>query len=65
MANDKQISLRLPQEFFDRAEGLVDVIQDEPEYRYVPRLGTSFVLRLAIERGLDALEDEYDSSDDR
>ena len=59
MQNDQQISIRLPQEFLDRAEGLVDALQDEPEYRYVPRLGQSFVLRLAMERGLDSLESEF------
>ena len=59
MQNDQQISIRLPQDFLDRAEGLVEALKDEPEYRYVPRLGQSFVLRLAMERGLEQLEAEY------
>ena len=59
MQNDQQISIRLPQDFLDRAEGLVEALIDEPEYRYVPRLGQSFVLRLAMERGLEQLEAEY------
>ena len=59
MANEKQISIRLPEELFERAKDLVDVIKEEPAYRYVPRIGTSFVLRLAIERGLAELEGEY------
>ncbi len=59
MANEKQISIRLPEEILDRAKELVDVIQDDPAYKYVPRVGTSFVLRLAMERGLEQLEGEY------
>ena len=64
MANEKQISIRLPEEFLTRATELIDVIKDEPEYRYVPRLGVSFALRLAIEKGLAELEGEYFEDDD-
>ena len=59
MANEKQISIRLPEEMLDRAKELVDVIQDDPAYKYVPRVGVSFVLRLAMEKGLAELESEY------
>lgn len=64
MANERQISIRLPQEIIDRAEGLVEAITDESAYRYVPRVGLSFVLRLAMEQGLDSLEAEYLEDDE-
>ncbi len=63
MANDKLMSIRLPQDFVDRAEALVESLQQDPTYRYVSRLGTSFVLRLAIEHGLDQLEAEREDKD--
>ncbi len=65
MPNDKLMSLRLPQDFVDRAEALVESLHQEPEFKYVPRLGTSFVLRLAIERGLEHLEVEHFEGDEK
>lgn len=54
--SNAQISLRLPQSYLDRADQLASWMVEQPEYRFVPRLSQSFVLKLAIERGLEALE---------
>ena len=61
MINDRQTSLRLPTDLLDRAEALVAAVKADPQYRYVPRMGSAFVLRLAIEAGLDALEARYEA----
>lgn len=57
--SDKQVSIRLPQDFVKRAEKLAKTLKDAPEYRYVPRVGLSFVLKLAIEKGLGDLEEQH------
>lgn len=53
--NDEQIALRLPQEWLTRADALRDVIAK-------PGVGVtrSDVLRAALARGLQALEEERD-----
>jgi len=50
-------SLRLPADVLERAEALVDRLRDATSGLRVNR---SQVLVLALERGLDALEREYD-----
>ena len=57
MSNEKQVSLRLPVDVLDRAEGLVDRLASLPAFRAF-RVERATVLRLAVLRGLDELERE-------
>jgi hypothetical protein len=57
MANDKQTAIRLPQNAVDRAGKLATILARRPEYAGM-RMTASAVLRLALLRGLDALETE-------
>lgn len=52
-----QVSIRLPKELLERAEGLVEVLRKNPD-NVLLGLTRATVLRLAILRGLDALEAE-------
>lgn len=52
-----QVSIRLPKELLERAEGLVDALRKNPD-NVLLGLTRATVLRLAILRGLDALEAE-------
>ena len=61
MINDRQTSIRLPTDLLDRAEALVAAVKADPKFKYVPRMGSAFVLRLAIEAGLDVLEARYEA----
>ena len=51
-------SLRLPKPLLDRAEALVAKLKKKPEFA-VQRITRSTVIRLALMRGLDALEAEH------
>jgi len=52
-------SLRLPDEFIKRADALTKRMQDVPELVAMGTLDRSKVLRLAIAKGLAALEAEH------
>lgn len=58
MGNDVQIPIRLPAEVVERAETLVPKMERDPK-RLGWRVSRSSVLREALIRGLQALEDEY------
>ncbi len=53
------LTLRLPHAHVARLEALVPKIADAPELATVGRVTRSDVLRLAVLRGLAALEEEY------
>ena len=52
---DRQISIRVPVALVERLDALVVALRDDPDFRAigVSRNGT---IRLALARGLDALE---------
>ena len=54
---DKQVAIRLPGTELERAARLVKALGTQPAYAGLD-LTTSHVLRMAIARGLDALEAE-------
>jgi len=64
MSNTPTTSLRIPEELLKRAKSLVPLVQSDPDplFKYVTRKGLSFVLRLAIDVGLDKLEQAYNTS---
>jgi len=55
---EKPTTLRLPEDLLERADALVPAIASAGEYQAV-RISRSTVLRLALLRGLVALEAEY------
>ena len=55
--NDEQVSIRLPRELLDLAEKLAGKLASRPEHR-LHRITRVAILRMAIERGLLAMEDE-------
>lgn len=55
------LSLRLGGDEIDRADALILVIGALPEYKGVMRVNRSAVLRMALVRGLNALEAEMSS----
>lgn len=58
MGNDVQIPIRLPAAIVDRAEVLVRKMAADPK-RLGWRVSRSSVLREALIRGLELLEEEY------
>ena len=54
-------SLRLPRSLLDRADALIALLKKRPEFA-VQRITRSTVLRLALMRGLDALEADHPKS---
>ena len=55
----KDIAVKLPMELVDRADALVPVFEDVPEMRVWSRISRTAVIRLALLRGLESLEDEF------
>ena len=58
MANDVQISMRLPRELVERAEALVALVAQDPTYAGW-RVTKAAVLRLALIEGVERLEERY------
>lgn len=56
---ESPVVLRLPSELVSRAEFLRPMIEKDPELRAWGRVSRSAVLRLAILKGLEALETQY------
>ena len=57
----KDIAVKLPMELVERADALVPVFEDVPEMRVWSRISRTAVIRLALLRGLESLEDEFAS----
>lgn len=56
--NETQVSIRVPNDLVKRAEKLVPRLSKDPEYS-TWRISRAAVLRLAVARGLDALEEQF------
>lgn len=56
MSDTTIITLRLPQSFVDRADALIADLAEDEESLLLGRVSRSIVLRLAVLRGLEALE---------
>jgi len=57
MANGEQVSIRLPEAWLDRAEKLSRKLKGDPAHG-ASRVSRAYVLRLALLRGIEALEVE-------
>ena len=57
MAHDAAVNLRLPRALLDRAEALVPALESDPKLQ-ASRVTRAVVIRLALAKGLEALEDE-------
>lgn len=55
---EKQISMRLPESFLDRAEAIVPHLSKDPNAMLF-RVSRAYVLRHALRLGLQAMENEY------
>ena len=53
---EKPTQLRLPREALERAETLIPLLAQHPEFRALGRLSRATVLRLAVLHGLEVLE---------
>jgi hypothetical protein len=53
---EKPTQLRLPREALERAETLIPLLAQHPEFRALGRLSKATVLRLAVLHGLEVLE---------
>lgn len=58
MVHDRAITLRLPDEVLQRADELVPVMGGQGDLA-AARVTRSTILRLALFKGLQALEEEY------
>jgi hypothetical protein len=56
---DARVSIRVPREVMKRAEGLRPRIAKDRSVAMLGKVTQSTVLKLALMRGLDALEREY------
>jgi len=63
MAKDAPISLRIPEPILERADGLVPVLGEDAELLMVVggKVTRSTVLRVALLRGIKALESDYNT----
>jgi hypothetical protein len=57
--NEGAISMRLPQELLERADALIPAIEADPELGSFGRASRAAVLRLALVRGLQQLEEQF------
>jgi hypothetical protein len=64
MSDTTIITLRLPQSFVDRADGLIADLAEDEESLLLGRVSRSIVLRLAVLRGLETLEGQVASRAD-
>jgi hypothetical protein len=53
---EKPTQLRLPRDALERAETLIPLLAQHPEFRALGRLSKATVLRLAVLHGLEVLE---------
>ena len=56
MADSSIVTLRLPKSLLQRADALIPALRANSEIFVVGRLSRSVVLRLAVLRGLEAME---------
>ncbi len=56
---DKQVALRLENDWVDRAEALMAPIAADPRFEAFGKIKRATVLKMAIGRGLRELEQEY------
>jgi len=59
MSQSTIVTLRLPKNLLERADALVPVLRDSEELFALGRLSRSIVLRLAVLKGLEALEAQH------
>jgi hypothetical protein len=66
MVKDTPISLRIPEAMLERADALVPLLGDDPELAMVVggKVTRSTVLRVALLRGIKALEADFATEDD-
>jgi hypothetical protein len=57
MADSSIVTLRLPKSLLSRADSLIPRLRDNSDIFVVGRLSRSVVLRLAVLRGLEAMEE--------
>jgi hypothetical protein len=57
MADSSIVTLRLPKSLLSRADALIPKLRENSEIFVVGRLSRSVVLRLAVLRGLEAMEE--------
>ena len=56
--HDAEAMIRMPKEWLERAEALVPAVEKDPAH-VLARVTRAYILRLAILRGLEALEAEH------
>jgi hypothetical protein len=57
MADSSIVTLRLPKSLLQRADALIPTLRSNSDIFVVGRLSRSVVLRLAVLRGLEAMEE--------
>lgn len=62
MSSDETVNVRLPTELLKRAEALVAELEKDSQLRVMGRVSRSTVLRLAVWKGIEALEAAYQPS---
>jgi len=62
MSESTIVTLRLPQSMVDRADALIPRLKEEDQMLMVGRVSRSIVLRLAVLKGLEALEAQAQES---
>jgi len=63
--HDRQLMIRVPEEIIDRADALIPSMEKEQSERMLPaRVSRSAVMRVALQKGLEQLEAEYEAESD-
>ena len=61
MADSTIVTLRLPKTLVERADALIPRLRDDDQLVVVGRISRSIVLRLAVLKGLEAMERDMPS----
>ncbi|MCB9797102.1 MAG: hypothetical protein H6741_30825 [Alphaproteobacteria bacterium] len=65
MPSKVQIAIRLPSELIDRADALIPSLEQDSEFYTWGRVSRAAVIRLAVLRGLEVLEQEHAAAEDK
>lgn len=65
MADSTIVTLRLPKSLVERADALIPQLREDEQMVVVGRVSRSIVLRLAVLKGLAALEEQVSAAPER
>ncbi len=59
MQKDQQLTMRISVDYLNRAQALIPLVQQDPAASVYGRISRASILRLAMLKGLELLEEKY------